>query len=68
MLGGINRPVFHSGARRILTEVVIAFPILGWPDWSRDKPAATVRTDIVQQVCNASGAERAFIGADARIE
>ena len=61
----IDWPVFDGGTRRVLAKIVIRFPILRRSDWSRHEAAATVRTDIVQDVFNACSAERAFIGTDA---
>ena len=67
MFGGINRPVFHRGTRRVLAEVVVPFPIRRRSDRSGHEPTATVRTDIVQHLFNTCCAECAFIGADARL-
>lgn len=65
MGGEINRPMFHCRACRVLAEIVVAFPIRRRSDRPGYEPTTTVRTDIVQHVCNGCGAERAFIGADA---
>lgn len=67
MGGEINRPVFHRRACRVLAEIVITFPIRRRSDRSGYKPAAAVWTDIVQYLGHACCAERAFIGADARL-
>ena len=65
---GIDGPVLVLGARRVFAEEVVSFPILRWPDWSRDEPAGAVRTDVIEDSVNARCAERAFIGANARFE
>jgi hypothetical protein len=68
MGNGINRSVLYRRARRVFAEKVVAFPISRWPDRPRNKSASTIGTDIVQNVIDARRTERAFVGANARIE
>lgn len=62
----INRPVLNLGARGVLPEEIVSFPVLGWPDWSRNESTATIWTDVTQHCVNAVSTERALVGADAR--
>jgi len=64
----INGPVLDPGAGRILAEEVVAFPVLRWSDWPGNESAATVWTDVAQDLINARCAERAFVRADARFK
>ena len=64
----INRPVLDLGTRWVLAKEVVAFPVLRGPDWSRNKSATAVRADVLQDVIDTRGAERALVGADARVE
>jgi hypothetical protein len=64
----INRPVLDLGTRRVLTEEVVAFPVLRRSDWSGNKSAAAVGADVLQDVIDTRGAKRAFVGADARFK
>ena len=68
MYSGIHRPVFHIRARRVLAQIVVTLPVLRWPNRPRHKTTAAVRTDISQNTIHARGAERTFIGADARLQ
>jgi hypothetical protein len=54
------------GTRRVFAEEVVAFPISGRSDWSRNKAATTIRTDVIKHTVNAGCAERAFISTNAR--
>ena len=65
---GIDRPVLDLGTGRILAEIVIAFPVLRRSDRPRHKATTAVRTNVAQKGIDTSGAERAFIRADARFE
>ena len=64
----IDRPVLDFGACRVLTEEIVAFPVFRWPDWSGNKSTTTIRADVLQDVIDTSGAERALVGADARLK
>src|SRR6267143_6109445 len=63
-----NRSVLDLGTRRVLTKEVVTFPVLRRPDWSGNKSAAAVRADVLQDVIDTRGAERALVGADARFK
>ena len=65
---GINGPVLDPGARRVFIEEVVTLPVLRWPDGPRNKPTATVRTDVTQDTVNACYAERTFVSANACFE
>jgi hypothetical protein len=56
--------MFDLGTRGILTEVVVAFPVLRRPNRSRYEAPAAVRADVLKNVIDARGAERALLGAD----
>jgi hypothetical protein len=56
----INRYVLYRRARRVFAEKVVAFPISRRPDRPRNKSAATIGTDIVQNVIDARRTERTF--------
>lgn len=62
----INRPVFDLGARGVLSEEVIAFPVPGRPDWSGNESTTAIWTDVTQNVLDAFSAECALVAADAR--
>ncbi len=64
----INRPVLDLGTRWVLAKEVVTFPVLRGPDWSGNKSATAVRADVLQDVIDTRGAERALVGADARIK
>ena len=64
----INRPVSDSRAGGIFAKVVVAFPVLRWSDRSGHEAAAPIRADVVQDRIDTCRAERAFIGADARLK
>ena len=68
MRGGIDRSVPDRAARGVLTEKVVALPVLRGSDRSGNEPAATVRADVVEDMFNARRAECAFISANARFE
>src|SRR5262245_46660288 len=55
-------------ARRVLAEAVAALPVLRRPDRPRGKPAAAVRANVPEDALDARRAERAFVGADPRLE
>lgn len=61
----INRPVLDLGACGILAEEIVAFPVLGRPDWSRNKSTTAIWTDVTQNLVDTVGAERALVAADA---
>jgi hypothetical protein len=65
MLSRINRPMLDLCARGILTKVVVAFPVRRRPDRSGHEAPTAVRADVVKDVIDTRGAERALIGADA---
>src|SRR5262245_18312587 len=67
MDGEINGPMLHLSARRILSQIILAVPILRRSNRSGNEAAATIGTDVVQHVFYTSCAERTFIGTDARI-
>lgn len=52
------------GARGILTEIVVASPVLRRPDRSRNEAATAVRANVLKNVIDARRAESAFVGAD----
>src|SRR6185503_8060400 len=58
-------PMARLVARRILAEVVVAFPIGRRPDRPRLEAAAAVRAHVVEDFVDARGAERALVRADA---
>jgi len=60
----INRTVPDLLTRRVFPQKIVPVPILRRSDWSRNKSAATVWADIVQNAFDASRAKRAFVGAD----
>ena len=64
----IDGSMLHLRARRVLAEVVVAFPVRRRPDGPRDEPAAAVGADVVQDLFHAVGAEGAFIGADPSVQ
>lgn len=64
----IDRPVLDLGATRVLSEKIVAFPVFRRPDWSGYKSTTTIGADVLQDVIDTSGAERAFVGADARLK
>ena len=64
----IYRPVLHLAAGWIFPKEVITFPIRRRSNRSRNKPAATILTDISQNAFDARIAEGALIGADARVK
>src|SRR5689334_6716992 len=64
----INRLVFYRCARRVLADKVVAPPIFRWPDRPRNESASTIGTDIARSVIDARRTERAFVGANTRIE
>jgi hypothetical protein len=64
----INRPVPYLRARRVFTEEVVALPVLRRPDGSRNKSATAIGAHVLQDAIDARDAERAFVGADARLE
>ena len=68
MYSGIHRPVFHIRTRRVLAQIVVTLPVLRWPNRPRHKTTAAVRTNITQNTIHAHGAERTFIGTDARLQ
>src|SRR5437016_8489746 len=63
----IDRTVLRLGARRILSQVVAALPVLRRPHRARHEAAAAVRT-YVRQPLHARRAESAFEAADPRVE
>ena len=60
----INRLVPYLCARRVLAKKVATLPVLRWPDGPGYETAATVWTDIAQDILNTGGTKRTFIGAD----
>ena len=64
----IDWPVLDLGARRIFPKVVVAFPVGRRSDWSWHKPPTAIGTDVGQDALDTGSAERALIGADARVE
>src|SRR5688572_9098847 len=64
----VNRPVLHLGTPWGLAKIVVAFPVLRWPDGSRHEATTAVRTHVVQDVVNTCGTERTLIGTDACLE
>lgn len=63
----LDRPVLDFGACRVLAEEIVAFPVFRRPDWSGNKSATTIRADVLEDVIDASGAERTLVAADARL-
>ena len=68
MSRGIDRLMPDPGARRVMTEEVVALPVLQGPDGPLSESTAAVRADVAQDAVNARDAERAFITADARFK
>jgi hypothetical protein len=64
----INRPVLDFRTGFVFAKVVVAVPILGWPDRSRHEAAATIRANIIQDVVDTRTTERTFIAAYARLQ
>jgi hypothetical protein len=60
--------MLNLGTRRILAEVIVALPVPRRPDRSGRKATAAVRADVLKDVIDARGAERALIGANARFK
>ena len=56
------------GTRGILAEIVVASPVLRRPDGSGHKAPTAIGTDVGQDALDTGGAERALVGADARVE
>jgi len=65
MSSGINRSVFDLGTRGVLAKEIVALPVLGRSDGSRNKTAAAIRADVSENIIDARCAECAFVGADA---
>ena len=59
----VNRLMPDLGARGILAKEVVAFPVLRRSDGPWNESPAAVWADIAQDVVDARGAKRAFIGA-----
>ena len=55
-------------ARGITPKVVAVRPVILGSDWPRTEPAATIGTDIFEDVGHAGSAEGAFEGADHRVQ
>ena len=53
------------GTRGILTEVVVAFPVLRRTDRSGHEAPTAVRADVLKNIIDARSTECALIGADA---
>ena len=64
----IYRPMLHLGTCGIFPEIIFVLPVFRRPDRPWNKSTATVRADIVQDILHATGAESAFLTADARFE
>ena len=64
----INGSIFDFGAGRILAKVVVAVPILGWPDRSRHETTAAIWTNVIQDGVDTRTAERTFVTAYARLQ
>jgi hypothetical protein len=60
----VNGPVLDLGARWILAKEVVAFPIPGRSNWSRNKATTAIRTDVAQNVIDTRDAKRALEGTD----
>ena len=64
----INRPVLHHRARRIFPKKVVAPPVRGGPDRSREESATAVGTDIAENPFDARFTERALIRTNPRLK
>ena len=62
----IHRPVPDLGARWILAKEVVTFPIPRRSDWSGNKAATTIWTDVAQNVVDTGGAKRALVKVQMR--
>src|SRR4051812_1100386 len=65
--GRIHPPLLHPGPRRVLAEIVIAFPVARRPDRSRREAAGAVGAHVPQDGLDTRRAERALVAADARL-
>ena len=65
---GVNGPVLHLAAGRVLAKAVIAFPVRRRPDGSGHEATTAVRADVTQDRINTRGTERTFISTDARFK
>ena len=61
----VHRPILYGRTCRIFAQMVVIFPVHGGSYGPRHKPAATVGTDIAQNVIDAGSAKRTFIGTNA---
>src|SRR5262245_8662547 len=64
----VNRPVLDLGARRVLSQEIIALPVSRRSDRPVNKAATAIRTNVTQHVVDARGAKRALIATDAPLE
>ena len=67
VLTGIDRPVLHRRARRVLAEKVVASPVSRGPYGPRSETAAAVGADVREDLLDARRTERAFVRADTRV-
>jgi len=56
------------GTRRVLTQEIVAFPVIHRSDWSWNKSAAAVRAHVLQEVVDTRRAKGALVCADARLK
>jgi hypothetical protein len=61
----IHGPVSRFGARRVLAETVVAYPVPRRSDGSGYETAAAVRAHVAKDGIDTGSAERALIGTDA---
>src|SRR5262245_55229985 len=59
--------MLRLAAGRVLAEEVVALPVVRGSDRARHEAAAAVRADVMKHGLDAARAERALVGADARL-
>jgi hypothetical protein len=64
----VDRVMFALGRRRAFAEIVGTLPTHGRPDRPRREPSAAVRAHVPQDGVDTFPAERAFKGADHRVD
>ena len=64
----VDGPVPDPGGRRVLAEIVVAFPVPRRPDGPRREATASIWAHVAQYCVDASGTECALVAADARFD
>lgn len=63
----INRPVLDLLTRWVISQIIVAFPILRWPNGPGRKTAATIGADVTQKRIDAGNAKSAFVATNTRV-